>query len=203
MRTGPGPAKHPARELVCTERCLESSHHFQGWRYHGWRILPQSYHQDQSQKIKNTGENKNKPKNGAGQKDGISSHAFFNYLLSYEIFISCSSVSLESCGFHWRCSLNAGELFRQGLHVLGPQGPPCLATKLPFLHSHWVGLKDDFLSCTESGGFEPILGLGSFQARLPVARKGKKLGRSWKSRRIRKSQSGAVLLAGCWRQHLH
>lgn len=83
------------------------------------------------------------------------------------------------------------------LIVLGPQGPPCLATKLPFLHSHWVGLKDDFLSCTESGGFEPILGLGSFQARLPVARKGKKLGRSWKSRRIRESQSGAVLLACC------
>lgn len=58
---------------------------------------------------------KTNQKNGAGQKDGISSHAFFNYLLSYEIFISCSSVSLESCGFHWRCSLNAGELFRQDL----------------------------------------------------------------------------------------
>lgn len=121
---------------------------------------------------------------------------FFNYLLSYEIFISCSSVSLESCGFHWQCSLHAGELSRQGLHVLGPQGPPCLATKLPFLHSHWVGLKDDFLSCTESGEFEPILGLGFFQARLPVARKAKKLGRSWKSRRIRESQSGAVCALG-------
>lgn len=40
--------------------------------------------------------------------------------------------------------------------VLAPRRPPSLLHELPFLHRHWVDLKDYFLFYTESGGFGPI-----------------------------------------------